>query len=232
MKPGLQDVNQINEGTGVHWEAIICYGLAILFIITILTLITIWLLEYIEKRWNKHHDKEDDYDKHVKNGPKIRNKKHHIHSDYLSPSNKEEEHKGFYEEEKSPVIELDVPQISDEKEKRMQPKALVEDKKTTVSTYYFPQNKNSIFLKIFEEKNFQSFFEAKEIKPGIFEFNIISVDKIKAWDISDAVINVGTIRQQDAVSFITKEVGIAERRVESGTTYWLITQKAKIEFKK
>ena len=67
MKPGLQDVNQINEGTGVHWEAIICYGLAILIIITISTLITIWLLEYIEKRRNKHHDKEDDYDKHVKN---------------------------------------------------------------------------------------------------------------------------------------------------------------------
>jgi hypothetical protein len=95
MKPGLQDVNQINEGTGVHWEAIICYGLAILFIITILTLITIWLLEYIEKRWNKHHDKEDDYDKHVKTNSMIRrigisfsiSKKNIVQEDLFSNSN-------------------------------------------------------------------------------------------------------------------------------------------------
>ena len=99
------------------------------------------------------------------------------------------------------------------------------------SIIFFPLNNEKFFLKKFDECKFNCVYEAKEVEEGVFHYTIISVGKAKSWDIGDAVVNVGSVLQQDANDFKTVKKGIAVQKNDSGKTYWEIVQPAEIEFK-
>lgn len=97
---------------------------------------------------------------------------------------------------------------------------------------YFPLSKRNLFLKAYETNEFQCIFQANSIGGDLFEFSIISIEKSKAWDIGEAVLNVGTVLQQDAVGFKCIKKGRVQQKVDKGTTYWKILEKVQVEYLK
>lgn len=73
---------------------------------------------------------------------------------------------------------------------------------------------------------------ANEIRKCVFEFDLVSIERAQAWDISEAVINVGKVLQQDAVGFKCKKKGLIEQKEQNGTTYWQIKEKLEVEYLK
>lgn len=108
-----------------------------------------------------------------------------------------------------------------------------ESKQKITRKVYFgcPNGDTQSFIYLSEEREDDSQFLGEEIKPGIFNFSIINVERIKSWDVSVAIDTVGEVSKEEAKNFETKEFGTAEEYENSkGRKRWKITKKAKIKF--
>lgn len=97
---------------------------------------------------------------------------------------------------------------------------------------FFPLSNKGFFLKSYNTCENKCFFVANEIRKCVFEFDLVSIERAQAWDISEAVINVGKVLQQDAVGFKCKKKGLIEQKEQNGTTYWQIKEKLEVEYLK
>lgn len=97
---------------------------------------------------------------------------------------------------------------------------------------FFPLSNKGFFVKSYNACVDKCVFVAKEVEKCVFEFDLVSIDRAKAWDISEAVVNVGKVLQQDAVGFKCKEKGLIEQKEQNGTIYWQIKKKLEVEYLK
>lgn len=108
-----------------------------------------------------------------------------------------------------------------------------ESKQKSTRKVYFgcPNGDTQSFVTSSNEREEVSLFWAEEVKPGIYNFSIINVERIKSWDVSVAIETIGDVSKEEAKNFETKEPGIAEEYENSkGRKRWRITKKAKIKY--
>ena len=97
---------------------------------------------------------------------------------------------------------------------------------------FFPLSNKGFFLKSYNTCGDTCVFVANEVRACVFEFDLVSIDRAQSWDISEAVINVGKVLQQDAVGFTCKKKGLIEQKEQNGITYWQIKEKLEVEYLK
>lgn len=210
----------------IDWLMIAVYALAVLFFVAVLLHIGLRLRDYILDKWEQWTERKRSESQPKLSYPRLNIPQQNATAAYANEhipmqSNGVVPAQGVAE--KLPTSEpIGEPKV----EEAMNPVPEVSAK------CYFPLNKGQIILKKYPTNKFQCIYEAEEKQSGRYEFTIISVEKVKAWDISDAVVNVGSVTQEEALTFITQSPGIIEQKTEGGTTYWFIIEKARIEFKK
>lgn len=209
------------------WMMIGVYALAALFCCGVLLLLATFLYDYIMNvygRWKCRRRPSDLYGHPVSQLRIPRQDSFAVYANQCPPVKSSAP-------VPSEIAEVVCPVDDDKKEepKEAEDKNDVQDSSVKC---FFPLNKGKIILKKYPTDKFQCVYEAEEKKPGRYEFTIISIGKVKAWDISDAVTNVGSVTLEEAKTFVTKQPGVIEQKQEGGTTYWAILEKAKIEFKK
>lgn len=132
---------------------------------------------------------------------------------------------------RAPVVEDKVTEIKVESNVEHESKLKVKEEEKQ-KKLFFPLSNRGIFLKSYNVCSEKCVYVADEVKMGIFVFDLVSMNRAKAWDISEAVVNVGKVLQQDAVGFKCKKKGQIVQKEENGRVYWQIKEKLEVEYLK
>ena len=206
-----------------NWEMIIGFSIVGVLVIAIAVVLLVMLIVKLSKRLRNSKKNGRDW---VNPNPPTYKKK----PTGLAPKEQSQKNNSMG---KTEVLVIDG--ASETKEENQETDVL--NINTTVDeikpkVLYFPLSKRNLFLKAYETNEFQCIFKAYSIGGDLFEFSIISIEKSKAWDIGEAVLNVGTVLQQDAIGFKCIKKGRVQQKVDKGTTYWKILEKVQVEYLK
>lgn len=95
---------------------------------------------------------------------------------------------------------------------------------------YFSMPQKGYFLTMSAQKEIESLFQAEEVAPGRFEFTLIDVDRIKPFNVPDALSNLGAVMQHEATRWNEHSKGCAIEQEAGGRRYWKIEEKLTGEF--
>lgn len=201
-----------------NWNMIVGYSLVGLLVIAIIIVLLLILISKLSRNGRKKKYNRRDW---VKTNPPTYNHQQpcqNIEGDSIGKA-------------ETPIV-CSPKDIKEDTESAEEHKKDIENEVVKPKVLYFPLSKRNIFLKAYKTNEFKCIFKANFIGGDILEFSLISIEKAKAWDIGEAVLNVGTVLQQDAVDFKCIKKGKIQQKVDKGTTYWKILDKVQVEYLK